>query len=147
MIQVQIDGNPLQADLGGMNTMGDLIELVKATIDPDTIITSMEFSGEALSESDWSMPLTAHRGKILQIRTGTKQAYMFERISLAPDIVQKIVEEFGKASEAYRGGQSPAGNSMLGTAVDDLSAFVGWYDSLLGMDNFSLAKPRGEFVA
>ena len=84
MIQVHIDGSPLQADIGAMNTMGDLIELVKATIDPDTIITSVEFNGQALSDGDWSMPLSAQRGRTLEIRTGTKRAYVYERITLAP---------------------------------------------------------------
>lgn len=145
MIQVQIDGAPLTADIGAMNNMGDLLELVKATIDPDSIITSIEFNGESLNEGDWSLPLSAHRGRVLEIRTGTKQAYLLERVSLAPDIVEKISEEFRIAGDAYRSGQMPAGNTQLSTAVDDLGAFVNWYSSLLSMDVGTMGSSKTDF--
>ena len=127
MIQVQIDGAPLRADIAGMNNMGDLLELVKATIDPDSIITSIEFNGQTLEDGDWSLPLSAHRDRVLEIRTGAKSAYLAERIGLAPDIIGKIAEEFGLAGDSYRSGQLPNGNNQLTVAVDDLSAFVNWY--------------------
>ena len=147
MIQVQVDGNPLQADLGALNSMGDVLELVKTTIDPDSIITSIQFNGETLSDSDWTLPLSAHRGRMLQIKTGGKREYLAERIALAPEIVERITEEFAEAGGSYRSGFSPNGNSQLGTAVTDLSAFVNWFASLMAMDERLLGDANKQFSA
>ncbi len=145
MIQVQVDGSPLQADLGTLSSMGDVLELVKATIDPDSIITSIQFNGESLSDADWTLPLSAHRGRMLQIRTGGKREYLAERIGLAPQILERITEEFADAGGSYRSGFSPNGNSQLGTAVEDLSAFVNWFVALLNMDPPRLAPSQQRF--
>lgn len=146
MIQVQVDGNPLSTDIGGMSSLGDLLELVKSNIDPDTIITSVEFNGEALTESEWNLPLAAHRGRVLDIRTGTKKGYLFDRLASATDIVARIIAEFADAGDAYRKGFSPDGNAKLARAVDDLGAFVTWYDSLLGMSETDTSETRQEFL-
>lgn len=147
MIQVHVDGAPLSADFGGMNTMGDLLELVKASIDPDTIITAIELNGETLSESEWNLPLSAHRDRTLQIKTGTKREYLGERLLLSRDIVEQIVAEFADAGDAYRKGFSPDGNTKLSRAVDDLGAFVTWYDSILDMCGTEVQDGRKQFLA
>jgi hypothetical protein len=147
MMNIQVDGSPLQMDLGGIKTMGDLLELVKTSIDPDTMIISIEFEGRPLADSDWTLPLSNQRGRTLEIKTGTKRSYLSERFSASAAIVEQIVNEFADAGDSYRSGMSPDGNVKLGRAVDDLGAFVNWYSSLLSMDQEALRKQSELFTA
>jgi len=145
MIQVQVDGSPMHADFGGVRTMGDLLELVKASIDPDYIITAVELEGKVLKDNEWSMPLSAQTDRQLQILTGSRQAFVKQRLETSVDILGQIVAEFTDAGNSYRKGFSPEGNTGLARAVDDLGAFVTWYDSLLTMGHGPIQQAQVEF--
>ena len=146
MMNVQIDGTPFQGNIADIKTMGDLLELIKASIDPDTMITVIEFNGEALTDADWNAPLNQQNGRVLDVRTGTKRAYVGERLAASAAILEQIENEFADAGNSYRGGFSPDGNSKLSHAVDDLGAFVQWYNGLLTMDEV-LENQRVEFMS
>ncbi|MFN8388680.1 MAG: hypothetical protein U0136_00145 [Bdellovibrionota bacterium] len=145
MINIQVDGSALQVDLGGIKTMGDLLELVKSSIDPDTMITAIEFNGQTLSDSDWTLPLNQQTGRTLEISTGTKRAYLSERFAASASILDEIIKEFAAAGDSYRSGSSPDGNAKLSQAVEDLGAFVNWYSSLLSMDPESYVQQTNAY--
>lgn len=145
MITIMVDGQVLPADASSMRTMQDLVELIKATIDPDKIITSLTLEGAVLSDADWQGALTMHRGKTLEVSTGRKQEYLVGRLNSASDYLSRIIAGFEKAGESYRNGDSDGGNSALATSVDDLLAFINWYMALLSIDADRLVGPINEF--
>lgn len=147
MIHVQVDGNPVHADVNAMRTMGDLIEFVKTTIDPDTMITSILFNGESLSELDWNTPLAQHRDRRLEVLTGTKQRYLAERFSAAQDIATQVITGFRQAADGYRVGNYAEGNQRLSSSVEDLLAFVNWLNAMLGLDEDRFASQYREFTS
>jgi len=145
MITVKVDGQPFPADISQLRTMGELIELVKATIDPETIVVSLLIDGKILSEEDWRVPLNARGVSVLEIGTGKQDAYLLERLRIADSYVTKILEEFNVAGNNYSAGAVNNANHQLVTAVGDLHAFIGWYVTLLGMDPARFAARRPEF--
>lgn len=140
MIDVKVDGQAFAADVSSMSTMGDLIELIKASIDPDTIITQMILSGKPLSDADWRSPLNAHRDAILEIATGDKHAYLIERMGTAEHYLTQIVEEFTQSANGYREGKQEDANALLASSVDDLLAFVNWYLTLLSVEPVQMQR-------
>lgn len=145
MITVQVDGASMLTDVQGMSTMAELIELIKASIDPDAIITSLTLSGSELTEADWQSPLASHRGRTLEVTTGSRHEYVSERLRVAGDFLTKISEEFRQAAALYQGSDWPGGNSAFAVAVDDLLAFVNWYDFVLQVEESSFVEERAEF--
>lgn len=145
MITVKVDTQDLLAEIGELKTMGELIELIKASIDPDSIITSISLGGNPLSESDWRVPLSVHSQSTLEVTTGSKEGYMRERLALAGDYLSQIIDEFRDASAKYLAGNSTDANTVLSGAVDDLLAFVNWYLALLSVEAESLEPTIVEF--
>lgn len=135
MVNVEVNGAPLMLPMEQLRSMGDLVELIKANIDPDSMIIDINFDGQVLSENDWHMPLSQHRGRTLKVATGSKQSYLVDRLVVADELIEKISEEFIQAATFYRDSNSPEGNGALALAVKDLSAFVNWYSSLIQLDS------------
>jgi hypothetical protein len=133
MISVMVDGERLEAPLDGIKTMGELIELVKATIDPDTIIVELKLEGKPLLDSDWRVPLSVHSDSMLEISTGDKQAYFRERLHSAEGYLERIMAGFSRASDSYASCAYDEANQLFKSSVDDLLAFVNWYVNLLSV--------------
>ena len=76
MITVKVDGQVLPLELSGIRTMGELVELIKMNIDPDSVISARTIGGRDLVESDWRAPLSVHGGARLEIATATKQQFL-----------------------------------------------------------------------
>ncbi len=145
MITVQVDGTAMLTEIGDMKTLGDLVELIKATIDPDAIITSMSFGGDVLRDRDWMSPLATHTGRTLEVTTGSKRTFLADRMKTAEFFIDQITGEFIEASSLYQNGNFEKGNGNFATAVEDLLAFVNWYNSLLLVDEQGLARELTEF--
>jgi hypothetical protein len=137
MISVKVDSQDFPADISHLRTMGDLVELIKATIDPDSIITSMALAGQPITEADWQAPLTSHAQGVLEIATGEKKQYISDRLASAEHYLFQILDEFNQASAKYGEGSSNEANTLLSTAVEDLLAFINWYLALLSVDPIS----------
>lgn len=144
MITVKIDGNELSSDLSGISTMGDLIEVVKATIDPDTIITALTLGGRELTDADWRAPLSVQGGNLLEVQTGSKENFVEDRLTQSVVFANHIMHEFGFARDLFKNAQNQKANLEFGKAVEDLQAFVRWYDTLLQMFPAG-GLERGEF--
>lgn len=145
MITVKVDSQDFPADISHLRTMGDLVELVKATIDPDSIITSMALAGQPITEADWQAPLTSHSQGVLEIATGEKKQYIADRLSSAEHYLFQILDEFNQASQKYSQGDSTEANTLLSTAVEDLLAFINWYLALLSVDPISFKNEIESF--
>jgi len=133
MIKVTIDGQPMQASLSGINSMPDLIEFIKASIDPESIISGIFIGGRPLAEVDWRVPLSVQGDSVLEITTDTQGHFLSDRLDQAGAVVDLIVNEFVIAREAFQAGKTDEGNRAFSKAVQDLHAFLGWYDGILQM--------------
>lgn len=134
MLEVTIDGGTSIGHLGDIKTMGDLVEFIKATIDPDKMIVSLSLDGKNLSENDWRMPISVHPNSRLQVETGDKAVYLADRLVLAPDYLEVIMSEFSEVAELFNQGKNFQANDIFSRAIDDLNAFMSWYTSLFALD-------------
>lgn len=131
MIQVKIDGQIFEAGVAQVKTMPDLIELIKANIDPDSILVSLLINGNGLSESDWQLPLTLQSGNVLEVLTGSKASYLSERLKISGNLLEQISNSFNNASNALSESRAVEGSQALQLAVADLKAFVEWFRAVL----------------
>ena len=146
MISVLVDGQPFPGDISEVKTIANLIELVKLTIDPSSIITEMRLNEKSLSEVDWRSSLITLAGSTLEVNTGTKNDYVHDRLDQAEELVRQIITEFSEAGDKFRMGQAgPANQSFVG-AVRDLNAFVSWYQTILSLAPEQLEKQVIEFT-
>lgn len=146
MIKVSVDGADLNVDLGGIKTMGELVELVKTQIDPDAVIGSLKIEGRDLLESDWRSPLSAQGNRQLEIVTVSKHQFVTERLHQASGYVSHIKNEFDRAKEAFQQGSESDGNTFFGNAVTDLQAFFEWYSVVLEAGFESRPEMRAEVL-
>ena len=133
MITVKVDGSVWGHDLGGINSMPDLIEFIKANIDPEKIITTLLISGRDLSEVDWRVPLSVQGDSTLEVTTDSQRNYVTDRLMAAQEYAEYITNEFAVARESFQNGKTEDGNRGLSRAVNDLNAFLAWYGTVLQM--------------
>ncbi|MCC6220824.1 MAG: hypothetical protein IT291_06260 [Deltaproteobacteria bacterium] len=133
MISVQVNGQALAADYSRITTMPDLVEFIKANIDPDSIIVDLAISNKPLSEIDWRVPLSVQGDSIMQVSTASKEEYLKHRLSISIEYVDKITEEFRIARENFQNGRVIDGNGSISKAVTDLEAFLSWYNTVILM--------------
>jgi len=131
MIKVIIDGNEFSAGLDRVKTMSDLVELVKVSIDPDSIITSMLLNEMELTDADWRAPLSVQGDSTLAIATGSKENYVEQRLETSVLYLEHIINEFKHSRACFGEGASNDGNVAFGTAVNDLRAFISWFQAVL----------------
>jgi len=117
----------------GLNTLGDVVEYVKAIIDPDLMITGMTLNGEGIAEDAWQAPLKQLEGMQFAVSTGHVQDYLTERFQNSAAFVEQIRAEFNRSRGLFADGVQEDANRELARAVEDLNAFVNWYDSLLNL--------------
>lgn len=147
MITVEVNGAPLMTVGDEMRTMGDLVELVKANIDPDVMITLLTIDGQQLSENDWRAPLSNYRNEKLEVRTGSKREYLTQRLQSAEQLIGEITRNFEGAGALYNRGDSEQGNAKFGEAVKDFLAFVNWYNTLLQIEPQVLSAASQAFTS
>lgn len=132
-MQVAVDGRNFPFDAASIRTVSELVELIKASIDPDTIIADIVLQGRDLSASDWQTPLAAHGGATLEVRTSTRKSFLEDRLSAASGLLDRIIAQFAEVTGSLKKGDVRSGNTGLNQAVEDLKAFVQWYSTLLQM--------------
>lgn len=146
MITVRIDNNQALQNIGAINSMPDLVEYIKASIDPDRIITSLAINGRELSDIDWRVPLVVQGDSLLEVLTGSRNDYVKDRLVFAGECFSQILGEFTEASAAFFKGESVAGNTLFAQAVEDLRAFFEWYNTVLLLLPDGSVAPREEFI-
>jgi len=131
MMNVTVNGRPFSFPIESVKSLGDLVELVKSSIDPDTIIVRFALDEKPLSESDWRVPLASQAGKSLEITTGSKKVYVDERLSSASMYLDKIIRSFAQARLLFKNGDIQPGNTAMSASVQDTKAFIDWYQTIL----------------
>lgn len=131
MVSVRINGEDSQIAGNSVPRIVDLIELIKAHIDPDHMITRILLNGRELEEAEWFASTNQNETAILEIDTGTPEAYVADRLGKAADIVRACFIDFRDARKFFQSGDMQSGNKKLIIAVQTLKAFFEWYSSLL----------------
>lgn len=131
MVAVRINGEEAQLRVDGVPNFASLIELVKASIDPEHMITDVMIDGRVLSEQDWRAPMHQLGTAIVEIETGTPESFWKSRLGAASDVVRSCYIEFRDARKAFQSGNMQEGNKMLVTATNTLRAFFEWYGTML----------------
>ena len=141
MVSVRINGEEAALRADGLGLMSDLIELIKASIDPEHMITNIALNGNELSDADWTARTNQYETVMLEVETGTPAEFVRTRLGLASQIVATIRNEFGAARAAFQAGQMVDGNRALTTAVKTARAFFEWYGSMIALVQ-PAEKPR-----
>ena len=131
MMRVRINGEYTEINCASVPRFVDLIELLKVSIDPEHMMTSILIDGRELSDEEWSQNTAQLRGEVLDVQTGFPEAYVADRIQDASRVVRSCFFEFRDARKGFQDGDMVTGNQRLKSAVDTLRAFFEWYGTLL----------------
>lgn len=131
MIAVRVNGEQTTVASQAATKIADLIELIKATIDPDQMIVKVLLDGRDLEEKDWTTNPNQLETAILEIETDSIERYVSSRLIDAPLIIGKCYTEFRSARKGFQSGDMAGGNRQMIEAVNALKAFFEWYGTLL----------------
>lgn len=133
MVSVHINGEAAPVRVESLNRIADIVELIKATIDPDHMITGILVDGNELEEADWSRTPSQMGTQIIEVETGTPVSFVAQRLNRTAEIVEACFLEFREARKLFQEGKSADGNRRLIQAVNALQAFFQWYGSLMDL--------------
>jgi hypothetical protein len=131
MLRVRINGEFSDIITEASLRFSDLIELIKASIDPDHMITVISLDGRDVTDEEWMQSIGQFASDVLDIATGRPEDYVAERIQEASKVVRSCFFEFRDARKGFQDGDTQIGNKRLKIAVDTLRAFFEWYGTLL----------------
>jgi len=148
MVSVEINGQPAAFKTDGFSSIAEIVEMIKASIDPEHMITELVLNGKDLQDSDWSGRTSQYPTIELQAVTGTPAQFVHERFSMAWEVVNAMYTQFRDARKCFQSGQITSGNNQLVGAVNTSRAFFEWYSSILGLVKPEDRKPYdiGELV-
>lgn len=131
MISVRINGedSPLKTD--GLGKIADIVELIKANIDPDHMITAILINGKELQDEDWLATTSRYETAIIEVETGTAEGFVGERMGQASEIVRSCFLQFRDARKEFQAGNMQGGNQRLVQAVNTAKAFFDWYATIV----------------
>ena len=133
MVSVRINGAESTVGSSGSLKITDLIELIKAAIDPDHMITKLMLDGHELDDQAWAATTSQFETAILEVETGTPESFVSERLDKASEIVRECYLEFRDARKTFQDGKMVQGNQKLVKAVNTLKSFFEWYSTLLDL--------------
>lgn len=131
MMRVSINGRFVDLCLTAATQFTDLLELVKAQIDPEHMITAITIDGRELNDEEWNMSVGQLSGNTLEFLTGHPDTYVTEKLQDASRVVRSCFFEFRDARKGFQDGDTITGNKRLKVAVDTLRAFFDWYGTLV----------------
>jgi hypothetical protein len=131
MISVKINGTDSSIKGDGLPRMADLVELIKASIDPDHMITGILVNGRELDDEEWYANTSRFGTAIVEVQTGTPESFVSERLGSSGQIVNCCYMEFRNSRKKFQDGDMQGGNQALITAVRTLRAFFEWYATLM----------------
>ncbi len=131
MVAVRINGETSGITGEGVTRLTDLIELIKASIDPDHMITDIKVDGRELEESEWFANVAQFGTAIIEVDTSTPAQFVRERLSTAAEVVDNCYQQFRGARKAFKNADWQGGNQRLLGASTTMSAFFDWYGTML----------------
>lgn len=132
-MRVIINGAETGIKPDNLPRIADIVELIKASIDPDHMITQLLLDGRELADSDWTAPCGTHSTAIIEVETNTPHAFVTDRMSKAAAVVRECYMRFRDARKSFQAGDTQRGNQQLVVAVDTASAFFEWYGVILDL--------------
>lgn len=136
-MRVIINGSESSISGTGLPKMADMVELIKASIDPEHMITQLLLDGKELGDNDWSAPCGAFETAIVEVETDTPERFVEDRLSKASAVIQACYMEFRDSRKSFQAGDMQRGNQQLMTAVKTAQAFFEWYGVI-----FELVTPE-----
>lgn len=133
MTSVIINGQESGITRSGLNTVADLIELIKASIDPEHMITGITLDGRELSDADWQANPATFASSRLEIETDTPERFVADRLGKASTVVNACYMDFRDARKNFQDGDMNSGNRQLAKAVNTLQAFFEWFGAMLDL--------------
>lgn len=130
-MRVIINGQESGISGEGLPKIADVVELIKASIDPEHMITQLLLDGRELADNDWSAPSGSRPTAIIEVETGTPHAFVTDRLSKASAVVQSCYMQFRDSRKSFQAGNMQKGNQQLISAVDTARAFFEWYGVIL----------------
>jgi hypothetical protein len=131
MLKIRINSEFTDIDATDVARFADLVELIKASIDPEHMITFIQIDGREVTDDEWVKSVSQISGDVLDVKTGNPEEYVADRIQDASTVVRSCFLEFRDARKGFQDGDMQAGNKRLKVAVDTLRAFFEWYGTLL----------------
>lgn len=148
MPQVILDNAEVNFEFSRLRTVGELIEYIKTSIDPDAIILSLTKDDEPLNDSDWMMPLQAFNESRFDITTGSKNDFIKQRLEMVDDLIEELYLNFSEIIKLFKHGAEQEAHEPFSATLNDLNAFVGWLHSIYSVDEetFQLEASQYEKV-
>ncbi len=135
MIQVIVDNNSLSTEFTNDRTMGELVEYIKSTIDPSSIIVSLTKDDIPLSDNDWKSNLSALTNSKLEIKTGAKSEFIKIRLEAVGNLVGNLIDRIQETSVLFQNGSIVEANKIFSSCLEDLNALISWLHSIISMDS------------
>lgn len=130
-MKVMINGSESTIRGEHLPKFADVVELIKASIDPEHMITSILVDGRDVEEAEWTANPARFGTAIVEIETGTPEHFVNDRLGRSASVVRSCYMEFRDARKAFQDGDTQRGNRGLIAAVDTARAFFQWYASLM----------------
>lgn len=130
-MKIKINGEFIEVPLEGVSKISDLLELLRAYIDPEHIVVAVSLNGRELTDSEWNKAPASFADGSLELKSDLVDNYIKGRISEAPNVVQACFIQFRDARKTFQQGDSTKANQKLTVAVGTLKAFFEWYDTIM----------------
>jgi hypothetical protein len=140
-----VDNNELSFEASRLGTVGELIDYIKANIDPDAIILSLTKDESPLSDNDWLMPLASFKESKFEIVTGSKVDFIRNRLEMVDSLVMEICENISNISNSFKRGLENQAHESFASSLNDLNAFVTWLHSIYLIDEEMFSSNIKEF--
>jgi hypothetical protein len=127
---VKVNGAESQQSFAPTTRVTEMVELVKAVLDPEHMITAIGVDGRELEEHEWASPLSAFPGSCFELTTGKSSEYIADRLSIAPEVISSCYMEFRDARKKFHAGDQAEGNRSLVQAVSTTRNFFAWFATL-----------------
>lgn len=128
---VSLNGATLPVQLRGVTKFTELVELVKATIDPEHMIVSILVNGAEASDEVWSGNIVQLGGATIDFLTDTPLNFVETRFALSADTINAAYLQVRDARKLFQSGDNASGNQNLLGAIRILQAFFEWYSTIL----------------
>lgn len=133
MTSVIINGQQSGITRSELNTVADLIELIKASIDPEHMITGITLDGRELSDADWQANPSQFASSLIEVQTDTPERFVADRLAKASMVVNTCYMDFRDARKGFQEGDMNSGNRQLAKAVNTLQAFFEWFRAMIDL--------------
>jgi hypothetical protein len=145
MIQVKINDTEMQLPVNDVKTLGELVEYVKSSIDPETIIIDMTKNDEPLSDLDWRNPIKSSENVTLKFITGLKTEFVGQRLLLGVEIANSLIEKLELCAQSFKQLRVHSANTEFSKLVEDLEAYITWLNSIFNIEEEMFAKELNEY--